>query len=362
MNKKLRDIRFEWLRIVAMLMIIILHYLSKGGFLVDMTEKTMVPSGYMAWFLEAFCLVSVNVYVLISGYFGNTATFSIKKVVTLWLQVVGYSVIISIVAIGFGIIPIKDITLYQVINMVFPIVTEHYWFATAYMILMLLMPFLNLGIEQLEKKNLQWIILALLCYGSIMKSILPMHLPWDKLGFDALWFVVLYLTGAYLSKYKIEFFGKAEKISVKSRKIVALVFYIIGAFGIFLVACILRILYLKTGKLADFITYTYSYNHILTYISSIGLFCFVSCFKEKMVPVDSLIIKVSKATFGVYLLHEHLWIRYLWPKWLHAEQFHGKMYFIIPLIFSVGLVFVVGVTVELTRLWLKKIFKRHIGA
>lgn len=30
----------------------------------------MTAAGYTAWLVEAFCLVAVNVYVLISGYFG----------------------------------------------------------------------------------------------------------------------------------------------------------------------------------------------------------------------------------------------------------------------------------------------------
>ncbi len=38
---------------------------------------------------------------------------------------------------------------------------------------------------------------------SVAKTVLPMQLPWDHKGYDAFWFVFLYLTGAYLKKYKI---------------------------------------------------------------------------------------------------------------------------------------------------------------
>lgn len=68
--RKERQINYELLRIIAMLMIVSLHYLSKGGLLGDPSRAKMSATGYAAWLLEAFCLVAVNVYVLISGYFG----------------------------------------------------------------------------------------------------------------------------------------------------------------------------------------------------------------------------------------------------------------------------------------------------
>ncbi len=65
---KKRERNYEILRILAMLMIVCLHYLSKGGALAAPTGK-LAATGYTAWFIEAFCVVAVNVYVLISGYF-----------------------------------------------------------------------------------------------------------------------------------------------------------------------------------------------------------------------------------------------------------------------------------------------------
>ena len=68
--KKERQLNYELLRIIAMLMIVSLHYLGKGGLLGNPARQDMTAAGYTAWLAEAFCLVPVNVYVLISGYFG----------------------------------------------------------------------------------------------------------------------------------------------------------------------------------------------------------------------------------------------------------------------------------------------------
>ncbi len=79
MKKKDRQMNYELLRIIAMLMIVCLHYLSKGGALGD-PKQELTTNGYLAWLIEAFCLVAVNVYVLISGYFGvDSQNFTIRK-------------------------------------------------------------------------------------------------------------------------------------------------------------------------------------------------------------------------------------------------------------------------------------------
>ena len=69
-EKKPRQLNYEILRILAMLMIVSLHYFSKGGLLSSPISNPISATGYTVWLLEAFCLVAVNVYVLISGYFG----------------------------------------------------------------------------------------------------------------------------------------------------------------------------------------------------------------------------------------------------------------------------------------------------
>ena len=55
----------ELLRIIAMMMVVGLHYLNFGGIL----WSEAVMNRRIAWGIEAFLFVAVNCYVLISGYF-----------------------------------------------------------------------------------------------------------------------------------------------------------------------------------------------------------------------------------------------------------------------------------------------------
>ena len=90
-----------------------------------------------------------------------------------------YSMVIGLTAMIAGI---QQFDLYQFFSYCFPIVTEHYWFATSYLILCLFMPFLNAGIAHLGKKDIQLLTAGLLVLFCISKTVIPMQLPWDKYG------------------------------------------------------------------------------------------------------------------------------------------------------------------------------------
>ena len=77
---KKREMNFELLRIVAMCMIIGLHYLDKGNVLGKFVE-IQDAKDYVPWIFEAFFFCSVNVYVLITGYFLVEKEIKIKKAV-----------------------------------------------------------------------------------------------------------------------------------------------------------------------------------------------------------------------------------------------------------------------------------------
>ena len=69
---------------------------------------------------------------------------------------------------------------------------------------------------------------------------------------------------------------------------------------------------------------------------------------------SKLICKISPYTLGVYLLHEHVYIRYLWPKWFGCEKVQGTVSLIISAFTAVVVVFVVGIFVDFIRSFLFK--------
>lgn len=363
---KKRQLNYELLRVIAMLMIVCLHYLSKGGLLGDPARADMTAAGYMVWLIEAFCLVAVNVYVLISGYFGVDAHRSLSgrtritfwevlgKPVRIWKQVFFYSMLFGCGALIFGV---QQFDLYQFFTYCFPLVTEHYWFATYYVVLCLLMPFLNAGISYLEEKEMRCLLIGFVLFFSVSKTIIPMQLPWDKYGYDSLWFIVLYLTGAYLKRYG------AALIRSRGR---AAALYLGSTMAVFASFFLIRMIYLKTGKLEAMIHYGYTYNFLFCYTGAVGLFLLFQELKQKEFhengrgsragrilerfrkPIELL----SSTSFGVYLIHEHINIRYAWPKWFHCEEQIGSSAgrLLCHMLLTVVCVYLVCTVIELIRL------------
>lgn len=337
-----RQLNYELLRILAMLMIVCLHYLSKGGFLGVPTREDISVSGYAAWLLEAFCLVAVNVYVLISGYFGGGSQTKdvLRRPLNIWKQVIFYSVTIGVIACVTGI---QRLDMYQAFMYIFPIVTEHYWFATSYVILCFFMPFLDRGADVLDQKSFLRLLGGFLLVFSVAKTVIPMQLAWDKYGYDAFWFVTLYLTGAYIRRFGI---------AALRNRAWSVVLYIGSVLLIFASFLIIRTVFFATGSLSAFVSYAYSYNHLLCYLGAVGLFmAFNGRFAKETDKAARRLERfrkpiglVSGATFGVYLIHEHVNIRYLWLQWFDCAawvdaplpRFLGHMAVTVLTVFGVS--------------------------
>lgn len=330
MERRKREANFELLRIIAMLMIITLHYLDKGNLLPKWSDD-FGSRGYFYWGIEAICIVSVNVYILISGYFGILKSdFSWKKIANLWLQIVFYSLVIGIIANLIGIVPQEKQNIYHYIQYIFPIVTEQYWFATAYIILFFLMPFLNAGMKICTKKQVVMCIFGLLLLFSVSKTLLPIQLPIDTLGMNVLWFICVYIIGGYIRTYGL--------FIIKS-KTIAWVTYLMSVFGIWGISVGLKLLYVKTGKLENLLGYSYHYNFLLCIVGAVGLFAIFQRISIKKETVSKWICSISGTTFGVYLIHEQIDIRYVWPTLFDSNHFNIGL-------FAVVIVFIVCSMIE----------------
>ncbi len=338
--KKNRIASIELLRILAMMMVVMLHYLSKGELLTPLTEK-FGAGAYIAWLLEAFSIVAVNVYMLISGYFLVESGFKAGRLAQLICQVLFYSLLIPLILMAVGILKPGQLTVYRLLQYLFPNQMIHYWFITAYIIMYLLSPVLAAGARQLSRKQLKITIILLLCFFSVSKSVLPVKLEMDNAGYDGLWFVCVFLVAAYIRLYGIPFFQKGKR---------GVLCYLGGCILIYGLTLGVRLVYLKSGRLGNFIHSPYDYNHILNLFAAISLFYAFSNWKlsgEKF--MGKVILRVAPYTLGVYLLHEHIELRTLWPHWLGATLECSPWTLVLRAFGSVFLVFAVGILADMVR-------------
>ena len=165
---KTRHMGLEWLRIVSMLMIILLHSIDHSGL-----YETLVPGTsiyYVEQFLYALVQVCVNCFILISGYFLVTSSFKLKKLGLLWVEVVFYALVIRVVMILLGQV---DFSITSILPCFVPIITGRYWFITIYFGMYLLSPFYNIAINAMTKKQHRNLLLVLFFLLSVWISIHP---------------------------------------------------------------------------------------------------------------------------------------------------------------------------------------------
>lgn len=340
-QRKKRMANIEVLRLLAMAMVVSLHYLAKGDLLAKLTEP-LSAQGHLSWILESFSIAAVDVYVLISGYFLVETGFRCRRVISLVLQVMFYTCLLPVVLIAAGVLSVDEITFYNILQCIFPTNMLHYWFVSAYVLMFLFTPVLNAAVHGMKKGQLQTAIFLLLLMESVSKTLIPVRLELDNLGYDAYWFMVVYLIAAYIRLYGIPFLEKKGRAGLC---------YILACFGMYLLTMLIRCGYLVTGQFENFMESAYGYNHLLTIGAAIALFYFFKDmeFGKGGSRTGDVICRIAPCSFGVYLLHEQINVRYEWPLWLGADQCRSALSLLGHWLGAILTVMVIGLAVDYVR-------------
>lgn len=346
---------YELLRILAMIMVVTLHFLSHSDRLIALGVP-LDGVRVIGSLLEAFCLVAVNVYLLISGYFGVKGSFKPGRAISLLCQIWFYSLLIPLVLKVAGIPVLADTQgIYGLIQYVFPIETEHYWFATSYFLLYLLSPVLNQAVRSMTKRQLQITLGGLLSLFCVIKSFSPFVFAFDRYGYDFPWFLCVYLLAAYFGLYGGGIFERMGWL-----------IYIVSCLGSFGINFLMWVLSGKWDSFSYYFTVPYHYNFILCLTGAVGLFFGFSKVHIKEGRMAETIRRLGVLSFGIYLLHEHVDLRYQWYGWIrelvNPQGKDGIAFFVLELVESVAVLFAAGILIDFIRSklsalpagWLKK--------
>lgn len=350
-----RQANYELLRILSMFMVVSMHYLYR-------TDALLAPGEgadsirLIGTLLESFCIVAVNVYVLISGYFLVEAGYKTKRILVLVCQVLFYAILIPLILSGAGVGgSLLQAGPYRLVQYLFPIETEHYWFATSYVFLYLFTPVLNAAVRNMSKKQLQITLGGLLLLFCAVKSISPVQFVTDRFGYDFGWFLCVYLTAAYVRLHGLPFLSTARN---------AFLTYVGCALLTFGIVCGFFFLNEKTGAFAYCFSVPFHYNFILCLAGAVALFM---AFGHVRIPegrMAGLICRISPLTFGVYLFHEHLDIRSKWSLWLDEiigpAVKTGTAGFLAHLFLSVLIVYILGILVDALRIIIFEFIGRYL--
>lgn len=301
--KQKRNSNIELLRVISMFMVILIHLMTKTSVLWEMNHGQ--PVYYISWFLYAFCMTGVNCYVLISGYFGTESKFKFDRLIRIYFQVLFYSVGIAVI-MRICHFDLKDGWL----NVLLPITRREYWFATVYLGLYCLTPFLNLALKNISEKQLRQLLLVL----GVLFCVIPTFLHADNWledggAYGIVWFVFLYLTGGYIKKYysngrkKSGFYYLISILILPVSKIIVL---LAGKISVISTA-------LSEDTISKISELLYSFNSLPAACASVFLFLLFCSIEIKSESMSKIINFTGSLTFGIYLIHNnrnlsgHLW-------------------------------------------------------
>lgn len=294
-----RNYGIDLLIIVSMIMVVMLHTLYHGGILNNVESGS--TNYYIVWFLEATAVCAVNCYALISGYVGAKSKFRISNLVALWVRVVFYSVIISIV---FIVLFPNQVGKGRLLFSLFPVLSGEYWYFTAYFLLFFFMPILNIAIQKLSFRMISFIIFALIVLLTITKPLSDIFFFPDVFhlfegGFSAWWLMVLYLIGGYIWKY-----GLFKRLKTVFLVLLYALFVCLIWFSKFIIGNI-------TLSVFGEIRYDdlfFKYDSITVLMAAVFLFLVFERIRltKTIIRIVSCLAPLS---FSVYILHDNYCVR-----------------------------------------------------
>lgn len=334
---KPRNIGIDLLRSLSMLMVVILHILGQGGIL--NSQAAFSPGYYVAWFMELLCFCAVNCFGLISGFVSFDRPFKLRNGISHWVQVAFYSVGITVLFMCFfpDTVGIRDI-----LRSFLPVLTQKYWYFTAYFGLMFFIPYLNMMIQSISLAQTRALLFTLIIVFTAFPMLSTQDIFFVKAGYSFLWIAILYLIGACLGKID----GRWDLPWWKC--LIGYMLCVSITLGGKLFFPIITTKLIGDARYENLLVSYASPTILLSAIFLLSLF--------KNLTIKNYIIKrsiqfVSPLAFGVYLIHTHplVWNYLLSNRF--SEYSTLPIWFFVPVvIFTAVGIFIFCATIDLFRL------------
>lgn len=290
-----------------------------------------------------FGKIGVNVFVIITAYYCCKSNFKAERLVTTELMILFFSVFLVLVSVicspVFGI----SIGKKQIIKCFFPVIFGNYWYATAYVILLLFMPFINKFLHCLSRNEYR--IMIIIIIGTY--SIVPMFIGsiWSAFGINNyVNFLIAYILGGYLSMYMPTWNRKIIFWCLMACITIQLIFPVIA-----------DLLLASDSKVSYWVHDLKCANSLTSLIISVTLFWLVvnvnPCYKKGLNAIATI-------TFPAYLVHEHIIFRpILWQKVLKVSFFQDSILFPLEMVSSIIIIFFIAWVIYIEF----KVFYKFIG-
>ena len=329
-----RQSNLELLRIIAMLVIVMHHYVVNSGLIQVIYDNPYNFNSLLLLILGWGGKTAINCYIFITGYFMCKKDITAKKFTRLFSEVLFYNIIIYSIFVVSGY---EDFSIKACIKNILPITAIDSGFTSAFLVFYLFIPFLNIFIKALsEKQHLMFLVLLLSVYTI-----------WPSLKFNVAfnyvtWFCVLYFMAAYYRLY--------EKPRL-NKKYLYKYFAVITLLLSWSAVGILSYIASLIGK--DVVSWGYFFiadsNKILAVLTAVAAFMY---FKNLDIGYNKWINKIAASTFGVLLIHANsdTMRQWLWKDTLNNVDWFNSPYEFLHMFSSVIAIYIICTLIDMLRI------------
>ena len=291
---KLRDPGVDLIRLLYIYFIVIHHVLYQGNGLKKYSQysrQLLIFRKSLTWHINGLALISGIV-----GYKSN----KYSNLLYLWLCVLFYALSIPIYFKKFRSNSIVNVNMSKEY---FPVVFSKYWYFTQYFGMYLFLPIINKGISLLSKSELKLVVISTIGIFSFWRYLKNQkdifHI---EKGCSILWFLTIFITGAYIGKYRIKYTGIKKLIYC----LICLIIFLFSTI-LYYKSCFNE-LYFGNGYLQKKIVIILNkitannYDSLLKIIQSISmtLFCLQLKYNKYLAKIITFFGPLS---FAIYIIH-----------------------------------------------------------
>lgn len=325
-REKVRDSNLELLRIIAMILVMVVHASFESLGHPSLADLQTTPMHAFFRFLsESIGIICVNVFVLISGWYGIRA--KIGRLSAFIFQVLFFGVVMY-----FGLLLFKATAPMGLKGWMSLLVFKDLWFVKAYLVLYIFAPILNAFIEKATKKDLKWFLIAFFFLQTLHGCITSSN--WFSDGYSPLSFMGLYVLARYLKLYP-------NRFSQQSKFMDSCIYGVLT-----LLTTVLPILFIVMGYGMRFTFYSYSSPLII--LASVYFLLFFT----KLNFQSSWVNWIAISSFGVYLFHCD--IHFLQPIYVktivHWFRTESTWTFLLYTSLWIALLFMLAIIVDKLRI------------
>ena len=282
--KKTRDSNLELFRILTMLAIVAHHYVVNSGLMWNIYQDYPSFKSIYLLILGWGGKTGINCFVLITGYYMCKSQITLKKGIKLLGEVLFYNIAVYFFFVIYGY---RTFSAFSFLNDVFPFTSISDGFTSCYLIFFCFIPFLNVLVNNLTKKQHQLLLLLSFIFFSFLPA-LGIEYRFNYVG----WFFVIFFAGSYLRLHQ-----PFATLPLSKTALLFVLCLILSWLSVCVCSYAASTLHWDIGN--SYFAVSDS-NKPLAIVTAVFAFLF---FKKIDIGHSKIINTIAASTFGVLLIH-----------------------------------------------------------